>query len=176
MFNSCKLNEKGKLFKNFFAYNLTAILLFSAYDAVANISSVLNQNESIGLTSQSIIYTTQFLTALVWPQVIIEMVGFKFALLISELCYLAFFCANIYPSWATLIPSLNKKLYYLKQNKKKFFKLSICASWIWQRLILDKFGHLLYIPEQTICCSEQSHFHQCPNSFVWHVWKHIFNK
>jgi hypothetical protein len=104
MLSFCKLNEKGKLIKNFVAYNLASILVFASYDAVANMASSLNQNENLGTTSQALIYATQFLTSFILPQVIIELVGFKYTLVISELCYLVFFSSNIYPSWLTLIP------------------------------------------------------------------------
>ena len=99
------LSEKGRVSKNFFMFNISVILIFSAYDDVALLSSVLNQNESLGTSSQAIIYTTQFLTALVWPQVIIETIGFKFTLALAECCYLIFFLSNAFPSWLTLIPS-----------------------------------------------------------------------
>ncbi|CAF0779572.1 unnamed protein product [Brachionus calyciflorus] len=68
------------------------------------ISSVLNQDGSLGNGSQAIVYLTQFLSGFVWPQVIIDLIGFKFALMLAETCYLLFFLANTFPSWATLVP------------------------------------------------------------------------
>ena len=105
MYDFGSLSEKGRLYKNFIAYNLATILVFASYDTVASISSVLNQNESLGSTSQSIVYITQFFTALVLPQICIETIGFKYTLALSQLFHFFFFIANFYPTWTTLIPS-----------------------------------------------------------------------
>jgi hypothetical protein len=103
----CELfGEKAQVYKNFVAYNLATILVFASYDTVASVSSVLNQDESLGTTSQAIVYFTQFVTALVWPQICIETIGFKMTLIVSEICYLIFFIANAYPSWSSLIPGI----------------------------------------------------------------------
>lgn len=101
----CKLSEKATLYKNFVAFNLCAVLMFASYDAVTSTASTLNQTEGLGVTSQFIIYATQLATSIVIPQIIIEIIGFKFTLLISQICYLSFFLANIYPRWSTLIPT-----------------------------------------------------------------------
>ena len=101
-----KLNETQKIYKNFIAFNLSFILIFAAFDDIAMISSVLNQSESLGNGSQAILYITQFLTAFVWPQVFIEIIGFKFTMILAEICYLIFFAANAYPRWYTLGPGL----------------------------------------------------------------------
>ncbi len=105
MFGCFELSEKAKIYKNFIAYNCATILTFAAYDTVASVSSVLDQDQSLGTTSQSIVYFVQFITALVWPQICIEVIGFKFTLALSQLCYLLFFIANTFPSWGTMIPS-----------------------------------------------------------------------
>ncbi len=105
MFGCFKLSEKAKIYKNFIAFNCATILTFAAYDTVASVSSVLNQDQSLGTTSQSIVYFVQFITALVWPQICIEVIGFKYTLVASQLCYLLFFFANAFPNWATIIPS-----------------------------------------------------------------------
>lgn len=100
-----KLNETQKIFKNFIAFNISFLLLFAAFDDVAMISSVLNQDESLGNGSQAILYITQFLTAFVWPQVLIEIIGFKFTMVLSQICYFLFFAANAWPRWYTLGPA-----------------------------------------------------------------------
>lgn len=114
MYDFRSLSEKGRLYKNFIAYNLATILVFASYDTVASISSVFNQDESLGTTSQSIVYITQFFTALVLPQICIETIGFKFTLVLSQLFHFFFFIANFYPTWATLVPS--KLSFFLIDN------------------------------------------------------------
>ena len=97
--NFFKLGEIQTIYKNFIAFNFSFLLIFAAFDDIAMIASVLNQSESLGNGSQSILYITQFLTAFVWPQVFIEIIGFKFTLVISEICYFIFFAANAFPKW-----------------------------------------------------------------------------
>ncbi|RMZ96116.1 UNC93 [Brachionus plicatilis] len=104
-FQKClRLNEKQTVYKNFIAFNICFILIFASFDVIAMISSVLNQDGSLGNGSQAIVYLVQFLTGLVWPQVIIELIGFKFTLMLAQTCYLVFFIANTFPAWSTLIP------------------------------------------------------------------------
>jgi hypothetical protein len=79
-----ELSETQKIYKNFIAFNISFLLLFAAFDDIAMIASVLNQNESLGNGSQAILYITQFLTAFVWPQVFIEIIGFKFTMMVSS--------------------------------------------------------------------------------------------
>jgi hypothetical protein len=50
-------------------------------------------------------YATQFLTALILPQVLIETFGFKWTLVIAEFGWFCFFAANIYPTYLTMVPS-----------------------------------------------------------------------
>lgn len=91
--------------------------MFASYDAVTSTASTLNQNQGLGLTSQFIINAVQLISSVVLPQIVIEIIGYKYTLILAQLFYLSFFAANIYPTWATLIPSkcvfLNKipKLY-----------------------------------------------------------------
>ncbi|RMZ97376.1 hypothetical protein BpHYR1_017526, partial [Brachionus plicatilis] len=98
------LSEKQKVYKNFIAFNICFILIFACFNVIAMIASVLNQDGSLGNGSQAIINGVTFLTGLVWPQVFIELIGFKFTLALAETCYLLFFVANTFPSWATLVP------------------------------------------------------------------------
>lgn len=43
-----KLTEKQTMYKNFVAFCVSFILIFAAFDDIAMISSVLNQDESLG--------------------------------------------------------------------------------------------------------------------------------
>ena len=126
MFGYFKLSEKAKIYKNFIAFNCATILTFAAYDTVASVSSVLNQDQSLGTTSQSIVYFVQFITALVWPQICIEVIGFKYTLALSQLSYLVFFFANAFPSWATMVPSnfLNNFVTNMLHQMQKYQSIS----------------------------------------------------
>ena len=100
-----KITEKARLFKNFVSYNISFVLIYACIDSIASISTVLNQDGNLGTASQAVIYSVQFLTALVFPQVLIETFGFKISLVMAEVCFLLFIGANAYPRWSTMIPS-----------------------------------------------------------------------
>ena len=84
--------------------------MFASYDGVTSTASTLNQTEYLGLTSQFIINAVQLVTAIVLPQIVIEIIGNKYTLVLAQLLYLSFFAANIYPRWSTLIPSNFKEI------------------------------------------------------------------
>lgn len=105
VFKMIRLSEKQKIIKNFVAFNLSFVLIFASFDDIAMIASVLNQDGRLGNVSQAVLYVFQFLTALVWPQVFIDIIGFKFSLAIAECGFLIFFIANAFPSWYTLMPT-----------------------------------------------------------------------
>jgi hypothetical protein len=113
LFKCLKLSQAGHVYKNFIAFNIASVLLFASYDAVTSTASTLNQTEGLGITSQFIIYGVQLITCIVFPQIFIETIGYKYTLLTAEVFYLAFYMANIYPRWATLIPS-NQKIHNLE--------------------------------------------------------------
>ena len=100
-----KLEDKQKIIKNFVAINVSFVLVFSAVNCTNSIQPIINRNQSLGTISQSIIYAVQILTSLVLPQVICEIIGFKFALALGELLHLTYILAQISPSWYTFIPT-----------------------------------------------------------------------
>ncbi|CAF0872277.1 unnamed protein product [Brachionus calyciflorus] len=150
-----KLSEKQKIYKNFIAFNVCFILIFASFDVVAMIASVLNQDGSLGNGSQAIIYATQFFTGLVWPQVIIELIGFKFTLMLAETCYLLFLIANTFPSWGTLVPGsllagfANSLAWttmgiYFTILSKKYAKINNIAFVNGQTLLFGIFGFIFF--------------------------------
>ena len=100
-----ELSEKQAIIKNFIAINLSFLFLFAAVNSTASIQSVLNQDGNLGTISQMILFGVQILTSLVLPQLIIETLGFKIGLVLSELLQLAYIGIQIYPKSYTLIPS-----------------------------------------------------------------------
>jgi hypothetical protein len=100
-----KLNKKQIIIKNFIAINVSFLLIFAAVNSTASIQPVLNQDGNLGTTSQMIIFCVQMLTSLVFPQLIIETLGFKIGLVLSEFLQLTYIAVQIYPKSFTLIPS-----------------------------------------------------------------------
>jgi hypothetical protein len=100
-----ELSQKQAIIKNFIAINLSFLLLFAAVNSTANIQPVLNQDGNLGTISQMVLFSVQVLTSIVLPQLIIEFLGFKIGLILSELLQLPYIAIQIYPKSFTLIPS-----------------------------------------------------------------------
>jgi hypothetical protein len=99
------LNKRQRILKNFVAINVSFVLLFSAINCVNSIQPVINRVDSLGVISQSVIYAVQIVTSLVLPQVICELVGFKFTLMLGEILHLTYVIAQIEPSWFSFMPT-----------------------------------------------------------------------
>jgi hypothetical protein len=48
-----KLSDKNRVIKNFLAITISFVFIFAAHHDIANVASVLNQNESLGTSSQA---------------------------------------------------------------------------------------------------------------------------
>jgi hypothetical protein len=99
------LSQKGYIIKNFIAINVSFVLLYSASNCVTSIQSIINQDEGLGTASQSVNFAANILTALVFPQLIRDLLGFKLALTFGEFLALTYVIVQIYPTWLTFIPS-----------------------------------------------------------------------
>jgi hypothetical protein len=64
----------------------------------------------LGVLSSTVAFAFQLLTCLVLPQFVADLIGFKWTLVISEISYLLYIAANIWPHYYTMLPgnSLNK--------------------------------------------------------------------
>ena len=85
------------------------------------ISPLIRQEPLLGSLAQMINYSVRIFTSLMVPQVIIEIFGFKYALVISELLQIAYLVTPIYVDWITIVPSENllvewRKIMPLKQK------------------------------------------------------------
>ena len=100
-----KLKKDQRIIKNFVTINVAFVLLFSAVNCTNSIQPIINFDQSLGTISQSIIYAVQILTSLVLPQVICELVGFKWALALGEILHLSYVLVQIEPNWYTFMPA-----------------------------------------------------------------------
>ena len=99
-----KQQKTRKITKNFVAINVAFVLLFSAVNCTNSIQPIINQDGNLGTISQSVIFGVQIVTSLVLPQVICELIGFKFALTVGEICLMTYILVQVYPSWYTFMP------------------------------------------------------------------------
>ena len=137
-----KLNEKRRLLKNFMCVNLSILLLFSAINSSAIIQPILNEDGNLGLTAQMIVYGTQMFTSLVFPQIVCDLIGSKFALLLSQIFQFAFIAMQAIPSLATLTPSKFLKNWFLSDTYL-YISFKSCGSGRNRKLHrLNHIGHL----------------------------------
>jgi hypothetical protein len=99
-----KLTEKQKLFKNFFAYNLSFVLIFASFDAICATVGVLKKSECMGTITQTVLHSSNLLSSLVLPQILTTTLGFKWSLAMAEVFYLLYFASNVTFTYWILIP------------------------------------------------------------------------
>ncbi|XP_023230363.1 UNC93-like protein isoform X1 [Centruroides sculpturatus] len=95
--------NKRKIVINLIVICLSFTLLFTAFQALANLQSTLN-NE-VGLFSQSVIYAALILSSMFLPTYSIRRLGCKLILVLSIISYAPYIASNFYPIMATMIPS-----------------------------------------------------------------------
>lgn len=94
-----------RIIKNLMIVCFGFLFLYLPFQSLANLQSTLNVENNIGVVSQTIIYTTIILSALLLPKLIIKKFGCKFALVLCILTFVPYFAANFYPHMGTFIPT-----------------------------------------------------------------------
>jgi hypothetical protein len=97
--------KKREIIKNLLVVGLSWIFLFTAYSSMANLQSSLNSDGGLGTISLSTIYVSLILSCIFIPTVLIQHLGIKWTIFCSQITYILFIAANIYPRYFTLIPS-----------------------------------------------------------------------
>lgn len=108
MGSSWKLEEndlhKGRELRNVLILSGSFTAVFTAYLAIQNLQSSLNQEHGLGIISLSSMYACIIISGILAPT-IIKVIGEKRTLIISFLCHVIYTITNFYPSFYTLIPS-----------------------------------------------------------------------
>lgn len=99
------LESKYKIYKNLIIISFAWVLLFTAFQSMANLQSSLNNDQDLGTKSLSTIYFTLVLSCILIPPFIIDKYGLKTTIIISQFTYLLYIAANIYPNYKILIPA-----------------------------------------------------------------------
>jgi len=100
-----ELSAKKRVIKNLFAFNIAFFLTFTATNAITSIQNVLNKTGGLGITVQVVSFTTQMFSCLCFPQMICQLLGFKWALALAQCGLLTFLSINLLPSWYSMIPA-----------------------------------------------------------------------
>jgi MFS family permease len=91
-------------FRNTLVLSGAFTAIFTAYLAIQNLQSSLNQEQGLGLISLSCMYACIIISGILAPA-IINVLGEKKVLVISFICHVIYIGTNFYPSFATLVPS-----------------------------------------------------------------------
>lgn len=97
--------EKFRILKNLTSLAFGHFLVFTAFDSLSNLQSTINQEDGVGIASQSVIYAFFTLSSFFLPTYLIRRFGCKKTLLVSIFSVCPYVAANLYPHWGTLIPS-----------------------------------------------------------------------
>lgn len=95
---------KYKVIINLIIICVGFLLLFTAFQALANLQSSLNSEEGVGVASQSVIYAALILSSMFLPTFIIKKIGCKLTLVIAMVTYAPYIASNFYPKMATMLP------------------------------------------------------------------------
>ncbi|KAI3383475.1 hypothetical protein SNEBB_007477 [Seison nebaliae] len=91
--------------KNLGSICVAFFLLFSAFQALSNLQSSINNDSGLGTASLSTVYAGIVISCLLLPHTLINAFGLKKTLMLSQSAYLLYIMANFYPTWGTMIPS-----------------------------------------------------------------------
>ena len=89
--------------KNLILLCTSFILLFSAFRAIQNLQSSLNNEDHLGIIAMSCVHGTMFLSCL-WAPAIINAFTAKWTLSFGMFSFILWIGANFYPRFYTLIP------------------------------------------------------------------------
>lgn len=103
--NKLRKFSKSRIIKNLSVISCSFVLVFIGFDGLSQLQSTINKEKSVGTLSQALTYTFFGISALLLPKYVIQKIGCKYSILISELCYIPWIAANFYPHWGTLLPS-----------------------------------------------------------------------
>ncbi len=81
------------------------LIMFTAFQSMANLQSSLNSDKGLGTLSLSTIYVTLVISCLFVPPLLIDRVGLVPTIVCSQFTYLLYIAANIYPKAYVLLPS-----------------------------------------------------------------------
>ena len=102
---------KNQIIKNLIVMSISYLFLFTAFQSLQNLQSSLNKEEGLGTAGLSVIYGSSVVAGLLLPAFLINLIGCKWAIAASMMCYIAYMAANMYPVWGTIMPASGKSKY-----------------------------------------------------------------
>ena len=94
----------GRELRNVLVLSGSFTAVFTAYLAIQNLQSSLNQEQGLGLISLSCLYACIIISGILAP-VIIKILGGRLTLVVPFICHVIYTATNFYPTLYTLIPA-----------------------------------------------------------------------
>ncbi|XP_039273947.2 protein unc-93 homolog A-like [Styela clava] len=97
--------EASVVRNHFFGYLLGVFLRYSSYSAILNLQSSINIEDGLGTVSLSASYISCNIFLVFFTTILLRKFGAKKCLIASEVTYIIYILANLYPEFYTLIPA-----------------------------------------------------------------------
>jgi len=98
-----RIVKKG-IYKNVIIIAIAFMLLFTAFQSMANLQSSINKVEGLGTTSLAVIYAALVVSCMFVPTLMIKKLTVKWTMVVSIFCYSTYIAAQFYPQFYTLVP------------------------------------------------------------------------
>jgi len=99
-----KSSAKRGIMKNVVVISFSFMLLFTAFQSMANLQSSINKVDGLGTYSLSVIYASLVVSCMFVPSFMIKKLTVKWTMVVSIFCYSTYIAAQFYPEFYTLIP------------------------------------------------------------------------
>lgn len=96
---------KRRVMKNVLLIGFSWILLFTAFQSIANLQSSLNGDSGLGTASLSTVYVALIVGSIFLPTTMMEKLGIKWTIISCQGAYILFIAANLYARYWTMIPA-----------------------------------------------------------------------
>lgn len=102
--DTCK-ETKFRIMKNVLLVGGSWILLFTAFQSIANLQSSLNNDSGLGTASLSTVYVALIIGSILLPTTMMDKLGIKWTIVVCQASYILYIVANIYAKYWTIIPA-----------------------------------------------------------------------
>ena len=179
---------KMQIIKNLLVVSFGFLFLFTSFQSLANLQSSLNKVEGLGTWGLATIYIALVLSCMFLPPFIIDLIGCKWTVAFSMLCYILYMVANFYARWGTIIPAAiilgigaaplwSAKCTYLTEIGSWYAKMTDSSH----DDIINRFFGIFFMIFQTSKHILKVYFLQIFNGFIklilkWIKKKFLYNK
>ena len=94
-----------RLWKNSLGVCVSFMLLFLGFMGLTSLQSSLHKEAGLGVISQAVLYAALVVSCMFLPPLVISKLGWKWTMAMAEIGYLLWMGANMYATWATMIPT-----------------------------------------------------------------------